>query len=128
MGVHLRHCHGISPESYREKYGIPYTYGLCAADLRHQLSVARKLYYEDEENKANALKNLEELRKRPAKFPRMSHSASKTLVKRNQQYGPETDAIILKLREKDYSTSQISEMLDISKMTIARTIKRLKDS
>ncbi|MDB5531580.1 MAG: hypothetical protein JWR51_4683 [Devosia sp.] len=37
LGVHLRAIHGVDPDDYREKHGIPYTVGLACPELRDKV-------------------------------------------------------------------------------------------
>lgn len=42
LGLHLRKIHDMTPDEYRERYNIPWTYGLACAENREAHSVATK--------------------------------------------------------------------------------------
>lgn len=44
LGIHLKHLHGMDADAYREKYRIPWTYGLVCEESGQRYSVARINY------------------------------------------------------------------------------------
>lgn len=46
LSVHLIKSHGILPDEYRKKYGLPYTRGLIAKNIENKISLKQKELYE----------------------------------------------------------------------------------
>jgi hypothetical protein len=47
LGTHLRYAHSIDSDSYRLRFGIPFTYGLCSPELASRLAEKLRARYHD---------------------------------------------------------------------------------
>lgn len=47
IGIHLLKCHGITPDDYRARYGLPWSKGLCCQETRARHSALAKKNIEE---------------------------------------------------------------------------------
>lgn len=85
LGVHLRHKHQVSPEEYREDYGLLKTAPLVDEDLSFHLRASALRRLEDPEYLAEVTGRCKENAKSGKPAPEMSEEGRRRLAARNSQ-------------------------------------------
>jgi len=57
LGAHLLRIHGVTGDEYHEKYGIPFTYGLCSGELSQRIGERVSTMLANPKARARLLKN-----------------------------------------------------------------------
>lgn len=127
VGVHIRHKHGISPEEYREEFGLLKTAPLVDEELSAHLSQDKKRYFALNPD----LKEVAAARLKAVESRNMAGSMSKAgreklagrNSSRNREYLDDKKVTVNELLTAGYSLHQVQEVTSVAPATVRGMVK-----
>ena len=127
VGVHIRHKHGISPEEYREEFGLLKTTPLVDEGLSAHLSQDKKRYFalnpDIKEVAAARLKAVESRNMAGSMSKAGREKLSGRNSSRNREYLDQKKATVSELLNAGHSLHQVQKVTNVAPATIRGMVK-----